>query len=84
MSNGQVLPIWLPAELNVADIFTKPLARPLFQKFYLQVLGLAPCEYPKNALRVKKKDYGPRERTALDRLRQDVLLLRRLLSPDED
>jgi hypothetical protein len=84
VSNGQVLPIWLPAELNVADIFTKPLARPLFQKFYLQVLGLAPCEYPKNALRVKKKDYGPRERTALDRLRQDVLLLRRLLSPDED
>ena len=69
----QITPVWVPAELEVADIFTKPLPRPLFIKFRDILFGLSPPLLPSSALRNTSQTHSAREASALDYLRHHGL-----------
>ena len=46
VEHKEVLPIWIPKELNIADIFTKPLGGSLFKRFRDILFGLQNVQLP--------------------------------------
>ena len=66
---GLITPVWLPGELEVADIFTKPLKPPLFKKFRDILFGLSPIQLPRSALRDAPMAHSARETESLNLLR---------------
>ena len=46
VSRDHVRPVWIPAEFQLADLFTKPLPRTVFQRFRACIFGLSPIRLP--------------------------------------
>ena len=70
----QIRAVWTPKEENPADALTKPLPRPLFEKFRSVLFGLAPLVLPQlGARQDKSKTNTTEDLGMIDILRKTLL-----------
>lgn len=69
-NRGEIVPVWIPGKMQVADIFTKSLAHPMFSHLRDVMFGLQKIELPADT-RIHSKKYSCiAERRALKTLRR--------------
>ena len=68
----QVVPVWIPGRMQIADIFTKPLPHAAFNHLRSIIFGLKKLELPEDTREHSKEYNSIKEKNALKILRREL------------